>query len=142
MLRTHTFSSEELEYFERCKEERLARDGRRKEAFAHFIESNSSLTLDSAGQKQLLLSFLGYIFGAQLKYLVETTIRSRPKNGGHLLPIPATEPITGEEVRAVIPQLMAKFVSKQTQIERKRENVRLLTHSDRQTGVFQFQERV
>lgn len=123
VLRTQEFSSDELEYFERCKEERLARDGRRKDAFCQFIESNSSLTLDSVGQKQLLVGFLGYVFGAQLKYLIETVIRAKPGNSGNLLPLPQTEQIMGEDLRNAMPDIFARLESRKVQIERKRDNV-------------------
>jgi hypothetical protein len=142
LLRTRDICSEELEYFERCKEERLARDGRRKEAFSHFIESNCSLILDSAGQKPLLVGFLGYIFGAQLKYLIESVIRSRSANEGKLLPLAATDHITGEDVQQIAPQILEKIKGKQLQIERKKDKVKDLTYPDRQAGLFGVQEGI
>ena len=63
------------------------------------------------------------MFGAQLKFLVETAIRARPNNSGNLLPLPPTEQLMGEDLRTVMPEIIARLESRKVQIERKRDNV-------------------
>lgn len=93
MSRNATFSSDELKYFERCKEERLSRD-KGGEYFESIVSSSCPLSCDQLSNKPFFLGFLGYIVACQIRSIVETSNRSR--NEGHLRQL--EHPLTLEEI--------------------------------------------
>lgn len=83
MTRTSNFNAIEMQFFERCKEERLTRE--RGDAFEQLLISSSPLDTNQLSNKQFFIGFIGYIIMCQLRLITEGAVRNR--NHGQLTEI-------------------------------------------------------
>lgn len=67
--RTANFTSMELHYFERCKEERLSKD-RSGDAFVQLVTKTTPLDLELLSNRTFFIGFLSYIIAIQLRQVI------------------------------------------------------------------------
>jgi len=129
ILRTQGFSKEAMEYFEKCKEERIGSGSAAKvDLFARTISNASLLDVESLSNKAFFLGFLGYIVVAQLRYaivisrsIVENTLRTLSGEDHSLKPFTGQIPV--EALRAQIQETIQRISKRQQMILRYASNV-------------------
>jgi hypothetical protein len=66
MSRTLKMTPEQMQAFERCKEERLCND-RNAERFTQLLTDCSGLEVDQLFDKKFFINYFSYILGAQIR---------------------------------------------------------------------------
>ena len=76
--RASNFSSHEMHYFEKCKEERLCKD-RPLDPFISLIVKETPLDLDLLSNRGFFIDFLAYVVAMQIRQVFPLTLDS-PSN--------------------------------------------------------------
>lgn len=67
MKRSTNYTAIELQYFERCKEEKLSKE-RGNENFGQLISTETPLDIDLLKSRVFFIDFLGYVIAMQIRH--------------------------------------------------------------------------